>query len=537
MKKETQKKSLWEVLEQIVNIGFYIGFILIMIVCISEKTNLHCDEVYTYVMTNNTFSDTITVAPDWYYIYENPEDVWLRAMTVQEGKAFNFTNVWEKQAADNHPPFYYSLVHIICSFFPTMYSKWFAGTVNIVLGILLLFTARKIVNILSPSTQTQFSRFFVSCCLIFSAGLLSALTFFRMYVATMFFVTLTGYIFLKGTETRNYKFYLSLFTASVLGALTHYYFVVYLLFICLVFGVILVLHKRWRDFGLFVGTMAMAACTAIAIFPAMLKHVFGTTLRGQQTMNQLTEFSWTALKANLQSAYAIVDSQLFGGMFLLLMAISMLTTLIALIIAKKKSAPVNPVCIADKKALEKWLLLWIPVIGYFIAISKIAVYTTDRYFHPIYALLIILVVTTLCQAIGKLFQPKFAFILLLPILLFSTFKEFGDNWFYLYRGTQTLLDNAAAHSDKDCIFFCDNLFEVDPAFYEVSNYDRVAFVPYAVPERIGELQLRTENGLIVTVTNACDFNVVVQKLQEVWPSLDTYQMLGSHSFSTTYYFY
>ena len=523
-----------ELLSKIINICLYLGLFAILIVCISEKTNLHCDEVYTYVMSNNTSSDAITVAPKWYYLYENPEQVWLDTMTVQKGELFNFENVWAKQAADNHPPFYYVLIHIISSLFPTVYSKWFAGIVNIIFGLLTLFVGRKIVKNL---TNNRIPLFLASCCLIFSAGILSAMTFFRMYAAAMFFVTLISYLFLKGIEKRNFSFYISLFIVSVLGALTHYYFVIYLFFICFTFGIILLLKKQWKDCLTLVGTMILAGCSAIAIFPAMLKHVFGNSLRGQQTMSQLVSNTWEAWIEKFKMCYAIVDSQLFGGTFFFLIIIGFLAILIGWVLKRKKQTEnetnVNP--LNRRMLIEKWLLLWIPVVSYFIFVSKIVVFITDRYFHLVYALLIILVVTMVSIAICKILKPQIAFILLLVVFLFSTFKEFGNNWFYLYRSEQSFLNTAASHADKDCVYIFNLVYEIDPSFYEIRNYDRVVFVPYTDMDGITEVLLNTKNGVIVSVAAGCSIETVHTKIQEKWPDLDVCEYLGRHSFSTTYY--
>lgn len=529
-------KEKQKVIKNIVNIGIYVGFLAILIVCIHEKSNLHCDEVYTYVMSNNTTSEAITIAPDYYCIYEEPEDVWLDRMTVQEGEQFNFANVWAKQAQDNHPPLYYSLVHIISSFFPNMYSKWFAGSVNIVLGILTLHVLRLTVKKL---TCREYPVFIVTCCFVFSAGVLSALTFFRMYVAAMFFVTLISYIFLRGVEKQDFKFYLALYLASIAGALTHYYFVVYLFFVVVVYGIWLILKKQWKCVGTLIGTMMLAGGTAILIFPAMLRHVFGGTVRGSQTMEQVANGSWSHFVYKFKTAYSIVDSQLFGGLFAILLIGVGITVIVKLILQKVK----KPECVKRETGIEnenwliKWLLLWIPVVMYFITISKIAVFVTDRYFHPVYGLLILLVVSSMCVVLEKVLPVKWVFAVLLGISLFSTFREFGDNWFYLYRGTRPFLNAAAMYNDKDCIHVFNMPYEIDPAFYEISNYDRVVFVPMWDISGIEGLELNAEKGLILSIGTACDLESVKEKIQKAWPELTVYEEIGGHSFSVTYYFH
>lgn len=522
-------------LEHFIHICLFLGFICIMIVCIYEKKNLHCDEVYTYVLSNNTFQETITVAPESYYIYEEPESLWLNTMTVQEGQRFNFNNVWKKQAMDTHPPFYYALVHLISSFFVNTYSKWFAGIVNIIFATLTLFVLRKTVMKL---TNSKFAVFFVMCCFIFSAGVLSAATFFRMYIVAMFLTTLTSYTFITGIEKCDFKFYITLFITSLLGALTHYYFIVFLVFSSIVFGVILLIRKQWKNFGIFVGTMVMAGATAIMLFPTMLRHLFGNANRGAETMNILAESSFEILWNKMKNSFSILNSQLFGNIFWWLIGIEIVFLVIIFLKCKGQKGKKVVIFLKNNiQSIQKWSVLCIPVFFYYVFISNIAVYITDRYFHLIYGLLILIVVTTLCIVVEKVIPSKVAFVGLLIILLLSTFKEFGENWFYLYRGTQPFLDKAATYDNVDCLHVFNRIYEIDPSFYEARSYDRIVFVPYGDFEAFNNLELNTQNGLIITVGNVCDFELLKSEIQEIWPELDNYEKLGEHSFSSSYYFY
>jgi len=533
MKKINFPKMIY--IERFIHICLFLGFICIMVVCIYEKKNLHCDEVYTYVLSNNTSQETITVAPDSYYIYEDPEVIWLNTMTVQEGQRFNFSNVWEQQAMDTHPPFYYALVHFVSSFFVNTYSKWFAGIINIIFATLTLFVMRKTVIKL---TNSKFAIFFVMCCFIFSAGVLSASTFFRMYIVAMFFTTLISYTFITGIEKCDVKFYLTLFIASVLGALTHYYFIVFLVFSCIVFGVILLLRKQWKNLGIFTGTMILAGATAIMSFPTMLRHLFGNTNRGAETMNILAESSIDILWSKLKSSFSILNGQLFGNIFWWLIAIELVFVVMIFFKYKwKKDKKITTLLKNNVQSIQKWSVLCIPVFLYYVFISNIAVYLTDRYFHLIYGLLILIVVTTLCIVVEKMIPAKFAFVGLFIILIYSTFKEFDENWFYLYRGTQPFLDKAATYDNVDCLHVFNKIYEIDPSFYEARNYDRIVFVPYGDFESFDGLELNTQNGLIITVGNVCDFELLKSEINKIWPELDNYEKLGEHSFSSSYYFY
>ena len=54
---------------------------------------------------------------------------------------FDYAQVYENQIIDaSHPPLYYALVHTVCSFFPGVFSKWLAYSINVLAmaGILIM---------------------------------------------------------------------------------------------------------------------------------------------------------------------------------------------------------------------------------------------------------------------------------------------------------------------------------------------------------------------------------------------------------------
>ena len=54
-----------------------------IVIGISEKRNLHTDEVLTYILANNSYDEEITLAPEMGKTYEPAGQVWQNVMTVQ----------------------------------------------------------------------------------------------------------------------------------------------------------------------------------------------------------------------------------------------------------------------------------------------------------------------------------------------------------------------------------------------------------------------------------------------------------------------
>lgn len=70
---------------------------------------------------------------------------------------------------------------------------------------------------------------FISIIFITSEGILQNISFFRMYVMAMFWITLTAYLFVKALiEKVCWKHWILIDLVAVSGALTHYYCIIYL---------------------------------------------------------------------------------------------------------------------------------------------------------------------------------------------------------------------------------------------------------------------------------------------------------------------
>lgn len=73
----------------------------------------------------------------------------MEYMTAKKGNRFDFASVWWNQTQDVHPPFYYALLHTVCSLLPGTFSKWYAGMINMMFAIFTLYVLRKTVWLMS----------------------------------------------------------------------------------------------------------------------------------------------------------------------------------------------------------------------------------------------------------------------------------------------------------------------------------------------------------------------------------------------------
>lgn len=152
------------------------------------------------------------------------------------------------------------------------------------------------------------------CSIVFSlsAGILQNVSFFRMYVMAMFWVTLMAYLLIQAFgEGFSWKRWTQIGFTAIAGALTHYYCIIYLSASCLILGICLIIGKRWKDIAALMAYMLCAAAVSIAIFPAMLNHMF-FGYRGTQSIDNLTQTTSMEQWERIKNFYGFLNTQMLG---------------------------------------------------------------------------------------------------------------------------------------------------------------------------------------------------------------------------------
>lgn len=504
------------------NILLYCVFTIFMILAIHSKKNMHVDEVYSYGLSNSAMCMTIEDGVT-YYPASSP---WLDYMTVDDENRFNYTKVWENQASDVHPPLYYALLHTICSFFPNSFSIWFAGLINIVFALATLFFAQRIVRLLTDNSLVN--RLF-PVLFICSAGILSAVTYFRMYIVAMFWVTAFTYLVVKQIEEKNtVRTYLLFLCVTVGGALTHYYCIVYIVLSSIVYGCYLLCKKNWKGIGCFCLTQGISALISIAVFPAMLKHIF-VDGRGTESVDNLANTVSSIAFKRLQIFFNMIDEKLFGGIFVYVFFI----LLLCLCIMKKDT---YKRLISERKVLiTRYLCIIIPVTVYFILISRIAAYVIERYMLPIYAVLYVVVLCGIGECLHIFGGKKYVPLLSIVAVVMSVNSWKNMDWIYLFKESEGFIENASNYSDVDCLYIYDAEWRLNPSYYEVSNYHSVTFLKKDELDLLSDWDVDQKYHLIVTIINETETEEILNNVMDYFPVLDTYDYLGGYGYSNTYY--
>ena len=520
------------------NLYFFISitFTLLMLCMLSLKVNFFIDETYSYGLANNiggpaiNFEDGIKYNPNIFYTY----------LTVDESHRFNFANVWSNQASDVHPPLYYAILHTICSLFPETFSIWYAGIINIIFSLATLFVIQKLC--MQLTSDLLICNLLSSTFILLSVILLPT-AFLRMYVLAMFWVTLFAYLFVKKIgQPDTWHFYLSVCIIAILSALTHYYCIIFVILVSIVYGFYILIQKKWKNLFLFCGTMVSTGILSLAIFPSMLRHMFFGD-RGTEALNNLSEFS--DYLTRLKTFFNIINNQLFGGILQYIFIIILLHFVFILLFQKKHlsnltvlKTRINPIL------LMKYLILIIPSILFFMIVSKIAAYQTERYMSPIFAVTFVWIFCLIFNYLNKIrlkitLLKKYFFLiacLLLLITVIGSWQKRG--WSYLYRNSIQLLETSKEYTDLDCICIYNQPFETQASFLELTNYNSITFISEDNLDLLYTIANNSSKLILIIINDKeQDTEAFLNKLLSEYPLPKQHKFIGHHAYGTSFYVY
>ena len=401
-------------------------FLILMILKIAKKRDYHIDEIFSYGLSNQQFHLRFEEGK-----YESPIILFNNYLTVNKNSRFNYTRVWENQTKDIHPPFYYILLHSICSFFPGKFSPWYAGSIYIFFALLSLYTLRKLVLLLTNNNEEI--SYILSFLFIFSPTILSAISFFRMYIGSMFFITLLTYIIIKEIDTleSTFTFYLKLYFVSLLGALMHYYCMFFAIFICFNYVIYLLSQRKLKAIIQLIITGILSGTSACLIFPGMINHFFND-YRGLESQKYLKSSVKDFCK-RIQIFYHIINNELFGESFLkIIIGIIVLLILMNFNLLKNQKIEKenNMLFNNNKNIIIKYCLILISILMYFLFISKVVIYKTSRCMVPIYCITFTTFISLMILLIMKVIKKKKMYLPLIILILSLIYRK---NWKILYR--------------------------------------------------------------------------------------------------------
>lgn len=235
------------ILVQIIHIGYRF---------VSEKTSYHCDELYSYGLSNSFYQPFLEGSDVYSGDFQNVNE-WFSGkeyreyLTVQKGEQFRYDSVWYNQSKDRHPPLFYAVLHTVCSFFPDTFSFWYGMIPNLIYFAVMQFFLYKLSRNILKSKYLS-----LLLCLFwgFTPAAVNNTLFIRMYCMlamwTVILMYLHSKLYQKQEPPRGREF-IPLVIVTALGALTQYLFLFVAFVTAVCFCIRYLLKKQRKAFLLY----------------------------------------------------------------------------------------------------------------------------------------------------------------------------------------------------------------------------------------------------------------------------------------------
>lgn len=502
---------------------FIIVHIIFAVYLGMNKINYHYDERLTFGLANNTMGGVKIENGKVYHGFSLYNDY----LSVRNTERFDYKGVWKNQAKDVHPPFYYVIIHTICSFFPEQYSKWFGIIPNIIFMILTDLLLYQLAKFILKDNRLAF---IATAAAGTTTLAMNMVIFIRMYaMMTVFVVGISLMFAVYFDREKDWKFYTGCYMFIVGGTMTQYYFLIYLFFLCLFFGIRLLVQKKWRETAGFVTVFLVAGGSCILIFPAMLKQIFSGSKRGRQAFEAIQTLD--SYGEYLKEYYKILNRDVLGGMFVELMTSAVL--LIIFVVYKK----------GWKRCFQKLntaavMLLFAGTL-YITVIAKIAPYRTDRYIMSFGWIYILFVVWFFSKGItvvlsgrnkGWVFGGIFALLLFLAV---NSLRLSGWQYRYEYLSSRQIFDIVQQYKDCSVVCVYKKRARTLCNMEELKEYKNYVFVKEKDLENL--IERESPKQMILYTINRTDDEEIIDTILRTSSRLNHTVFLFNSGYAKVYY--
>ena len=512
-----------------------------------KKTGFHYDEYYSYYSSNVTMG-LVPTDREW-----KPGSEIYNEFAVLPGEQFDFGTVVRMQTYDVHPPFYYLLLHGVCSLTPGIFSKWSGLALNLFFFIgswmLLELLAWRMAGAgreegeQEEAADRRFRQLAVLGIILlfgFNPAVYSGIMLVRMYMLLGFWVLAATWLHVRSLQERKrgWRFFVPLAAVVYLGFLTHYYFAVYLFFLAAAMEFYLLFEKaehktwgqKWKDCILYAAVVIGSLVAAVLSYPACLGHIF-RGYRGTEAMGAFFDPGNTWGRLNF--FVGLLNEYAFGGLlFVLILVLAVLAITAWALQRLKRSALQSESGIRGQKPSEiskpsadaakeqavgfweRYRILWIPAaasLGYFAVVTKTALLTAEeanRYQIPIYGMLLLLAVILFLMLVRKAggkkcFARKGICGAVLAFLIFLTCGQIygllDGKVLFLYEEDAENIAFARQNADEPIIYFYNPalMWMIWDDSLELMQYDRIYFVNLADTSALEAEWLAQEDRVLV----------------------------------------
>lgn len=423
MKNKKQEK----IILTIIFILILIVQILAIIYATRNREYYHIDEYYSHGLMQYKRA----------FIYENEDfiDNWHNKeyykdyLTIDENEKFDFSKVYENQVEDVHPPIYYFLLRIACTFNIGEFSIWPGTILNI---IIFIISSTFLFLIAKEIFKNSYYALLVCFVTGFSLAVIETVMYVRMYELLVLNILMLIYWHIKkaGKEELTFKDLIPLYLMIIFGFLTHYYYCIILATLCVIYTIKYVKKKEYKSLLKYFITLIASALTGILIFPQSIKHIF-FSYRGQEVTHNLFECS--TILEKIGGNIRLINNELFHN-YLYVIEILGIVLCIAWVLSKKKNEKVNSNNYIKYVIIPMFVYLVVAIIG--------SPYIDLRYIMPVVPLVFCTLIYIAWDMLRDLMDKKKSFCVILVLCMcfsISVIPKLSNN-LYTYKGHKEVLN-------------------------------------------------------------------------------------------------
>ena len=363
---------------------------IIFIIMGMNKTYIHMDEGYSLGLANY---DKVEIQDndDFYNNWHNGE-YYEDYLALQDKDIGQYSQVYENQKNDVHPPLYYLLLRIFMLLSVNSFSMWPGIILNIIIYAFVTLFMYLITQKIFKSKEKAIVISFISSIIMAS---LTTVIYIRMYALSTLNILITTYLHMKllDKEEIDIKLLALIGLSALVGSLTHYYYLFYLAMMYILFVIKYIKEKKFKHLIFYTGAMVIAGVLSLIIFPYSIQHMF-FGYRGQGAMSNLTNISVFLYSIGL---YLVkTNYYCFNNMLIMILLI-----IIGAFIDQKMNIR------KSKEEPNKYVkVILFPTIFYFIIVSIASPWIELRYIMPICGCIFVLVMYTLYKVLGATLNKK-----------------------------------------------------------------------------------------------------------------------------------
>jgi len=381
-----------------------------------QKSYIHMDEAYSLGLAS--YDKVEIQANEDFYNQWHKGEYYEDYLSLQPDEKGSFSQVYENQKNDVHPPFYYLLLRLGMEFDGGHFNKWPGIIINILIYVFITLVMYLIVErILRGKENGRMKAIILAFMSSATIATLTNVIYIRMYALATLFVVLTAYLHMRlYEEDKGFKNVLFIGLVALVGSLTHYYYLFFLFALGVMFTVRYIRNKKYIALLKYIGVLIVAGAVSLAIFPHSITHMF-FGYRGQGFIEKL--FDLPSLMGTIGNYTYVIVRFMFSDMLIF-------SVIALLIIRFRYSEKVEMNEYKNYRSNGYLKIITIPTLFYAIIVGVASPWQDLRYMLPVCGFIFIIGMYFLYswaksfmseKRCNKLFSVIFALMFFVPTVL------------------------------------------------------------------------------------------------------------------------